>query len=167
MKYIITILCFLGTTLCNDLVSIQVVGNDSRWFIWEGKINFENKFKNLSDKEIKDFVYEISIYDKNDILINSFYRTYNILFYLSRPIQPNKSVRTHYRINKYNIVPGYPKNWKVRKVKTRVIEITYLDGTIIKNPTELIEIKRKQSEPFKYMFQSIFIFILLWGLVGD
>jgi len=90
MKYIITILCFLGTTLCNDLVSIQVVGNDSRWFIW-----------------------------------------------------------------------------KVRKVKTRVIEVTYLDGTIIKNPTELIEIKRKQWTPFKYMFQSIFIFILLWSLVGD
>ena len=167
MKYIITILCFLGTTLCNDLVSIQVVGNDSRWFIWKGKINFENKFKNLSDKEIKDFEYEISIYDKNDILINSFYRTYKILFSLNRPIQPKKSVMRYYRINKYKIERDYPKNWKVRKVKTRVIEITYLDGTIIKNPTELIEIKRKQSEPFKYMFQSIFIFILLWGLVGD
>jgi hypothetical protein len=73
----------------------------------------------------------------------------------------------YYRINKYKIERDYPKNWKVRKVKTRVIEVTYLDGTIIKNPTELIEIKRKQWTPFKYMFQSIFIFILVWGLVGD
>ena len=52
-------------------------------------------------------------------------------------------------------------------MKIRVIEVTFSDGTIIDYSTNLIDIKRDQLKPIKYVLGGIVLFCVVWGLVGD
>ena len=59
---LITILClcsFLFSQTNHNDSLIQVSGNDSQWYSYEGKLWIESKFTNFSDKDIIDFKYEI------------------------------------------------------------------------------------------------------------
>ena len=168
MKNLITILflcSFLFSQTNHNDSLIQVSSSDSRWFMFEGNLHVENKFTNLSNKEITDFKYEISVYDKDNNLINTFLNDYKTpFFFLDKTIQQKESVKKSYKISRRQLKFGWVKDWKV---KIRFIEVTFSDGTIIDYSTNLIDIKRDQLKPIKYVLGGIVLFCVVWGLVGD
>ena len=168
MKNLITILClcsFLFSQTNHNDSLIQVSSNDSQWYSYDGKLWIESKFTNFSDKDIIDFKYEISIYDKDNNLMNTFLTNHKAPFsFLEKTIKPNKTIKKNYSISK-SLLKRY-RFLKDLKIKIRVIQVTFSDETTIEYSTNLIDIKRDQSKPFLYTLRGMALFILAWPLMG-
>ena len=169
MKNLITILClcsFLFSQTNHNDSLIQVSSNDSQWYYYESKLWIESKFTNFSDKDIIDFKYEISIYDKDNNLMNTFLTNHRAPFsFLEKTIKPNQTIKKNYTISK-SLLKRY-RLLRDLKIKIRVIQVTFSDETTIEYSTNLIDIKRDQSKPFLYILRGMVFVVLAMGLIGD
>ena len=169
MKNLITILClcsFLFSQTNHNDSLIQVSSNDSQWYSYDGKLWIESKFTNFSDKDIIDFKYEISIYDKDNNLMNTFLTNHKAPFsFLEKTIKPNKTIKKNYTIST-KLLKKY-RFLRDLKIKIRVIQVTFSDETTIEYSTNLIDIKRDQSKLTLYFLRSMAFVILAMGLIGD
>ena len=169
MKNLITILCihsFLFSLTNHNDSLIQVSSNDSQWYYYESKLWIESKFTNFSDKDIIDFKYEISIYDKDNNLMNTFLTNHKAPFsFLEKTIKPNKTIKKNYTIST-KLLKKY-RFLRDLKIKIRVIQVTFSDETTIEYSTNLIDIKRDQSKLTLYFLRSMAFVILAMGLIGD
>ena len=169
MKNLIIFISFIGflfsQTNHNDSL-IQVSSNDSQWYYYESKLWIESKFTNFSDKDIIDFKYEISIYDKDNNLMNTFLTNHRAPFsFLEKTIKPNQTIKKNYTISK-SLLKRY-RLLRDLKIKIRVIQVTFSDETTIEYSTNLIDIKRDQSKPFLYILRGMVFVVLAMGLIGD
>ncbi len=53
------------------------------------------------------------------------------------------------------------------KIKVRIVEITFLNGTTNNNPTEFVEMRDYNGKRIGFKVIGILFFCFLWGLVGD
>ncbi len=178
MKNLIIFISFIGFLFSNEILNFMEVEQDNSFFyLSSDRIIFRNQFKNVSDKKIKDFKYEINIYNKNDSLIKNVTFSYIKEFYPNRTIEPGESYKDRKRFKFIDIFGNYKwSSSQNTKVKVRVIEVTLLDNTIKNNNMELVSIQgdirylygypKKVNNPITFWFFNTISFMVGMFVVG-
>ena len=166
MKKILFIL-FAFSFASNEILNYMEVEDNSTFSINHDIIFFKTQFKNISDKKIKDFKYEINIYNENDSLIKNIIisknshnsniiiskNSYNSYLnkFLASPITTIESGESYRDIKTFKPkdifenytafnLNNYWSSIQNAKVKARVLEVTFLDDNIKNNKMELVSI---------------------------
>ena len=165
MKNLITILCLCSFLISSIDVPIEISNDNSIWsfekrFSLYNSIKVSNKFINLTDKEITYLKYEINLYDKNETLIQSLSFDYNSNIILLSSIKPNKSKYIQQTVRNINTNRN-----NIEKIRVRVTEVEFSDGTTNLVPTNLVEITRLVTIK-DYVSKKEFWGILLVGFVS-
>ncbi len=160
---------------------MEVEQDNSNFSINYDRIVFRNEFKNISDKKIKDFKYEINIYNENDSLIKNINISYFKNFFPNRTIEPGESYKDTKRFRLKDIFENYKlinfwSSIQNTRVKVRVLEVTLLDDNIINNKMELVNIQgdiryyrgypKKVNNPITFWFFNTTVFIVSMFVVG-
>ena len=115
-------------------------------------IFFNPKFENISNEKIEKFIIEINLYDLRDNLLQSSNQEFGgIHFHRKQMISRFTS--------KIRCETRFGSNFKV---KMRIVEVKFLNGVIIKNPTEFVLIDKVSydSQLANYVILVFFVRII-------